>query len=57
VEFPEVTRIFGTTFGRNIASQRTMENAGFTLEAKLEGTLIKNGRMEDEWIYAVRRSV
>jgi RimJ/RimL family protein N-acetyltransferase len=55
VEFPEVTRIFGTTFGRNIASQRTMEKAGFTLEAKLEGTLVKNGRVEDEWIYAIRR--
>lgn len=54
-EFPEITRIFGSTFGTNIASQRTMENAGFKLEAKLEGTLIKNGRVEDEWIYAVRR--
>jgi [ribosomal protein S5]-alanine N-acetyltransferase len=54
-EFPEVTRIFGTTFGNNVASQRTMEKAGFTLEAKLEGTLVKNGRVEDEWIYAVRR--
>lgn len=54
-EFPEVTRFFGTTFGTNGASQRTMEKAGFTLEAKLEGTLVKNGRVEDEWIYAVRR--
>lgn len=54
-EFPEVTRMYGTTFGTNIASQRTMEKAGFKLEAKLEGTLIKNGRVEDEWIYAVRR--
>ena len=43
------------TFGTNSALQRTLENAGFTLEAKLEGTLIKNGRVEDEWIYAVRR--
>jgi len=54
-EFPEVTRIFGTTFGTNIASQRTMEKAGFKLEAQLAGTLVKNGRLEDEWIYAVRR--
>lgn len=53
--FPEVTRIFGTTFGTNIASQRTMEKAGFTLEAKLIGTLVKNGMVQDEWIYAVRR--
>lgn len=54
-EFPEVTRIFGTTFGTNLASQRTMLKAGFTLEAKLEGTLVKSGRVEDEWIFAVRR--
>jgi hypothetical protein len=32
-----------------------MEKAGFTLEAKLMGTLVKNGKVEDEWIYAVRR--
>ena len=54
-EFPEVTRMYGTTFGTNIASQRTLEKAGFKLEARLEGTLIKNGRVEEEWIYAVRR--
>lgn len=54
-EFPEVTRIYGTTFGTNIASQRTMAKAGFKLEAKLEGTLVKHGVVHDEWIYAVRR--
>jgi len=54
--FPEVTRIYATPFGSNIASQRALEKAGFTLEAKLIGTLVKNGRVEDEWIYAVRRN-
>ena len=53
--FPEVTRIYATPFGSNIASQKALEKAGFTLEAKLLGTLVKNGRVEDEWIYAVRR--
>ncbi len=53
--FPEVARIFATPFGSNIASQRTLEKAGFELEAKLIGTLVKNGQVEDEWIYAVRR--
>ena len=53
--FPEVTRMYATPFGSNIASQRVLEKAGFTLEAKLHGTLVKNGRTEDEWIYAVRR--
>ncbi len=53
--FPEVVRIFATPFGSNIASQRALEKAGFVLEAKLPGTLVKNGVMQDEWIYAVRR--
>jgi len=53
--FPEVTRIYATPFGSNIASQKALEKAGFTLEAKLLGTLVKNGKVEDEWIYAVRR--
>lgn len=53
--FPQVTRIYATPFGSNVASQRALEKAGFTLEAKLIGTLVKNGKVEDEWIYAVRR--
>jgi RimJ/RimL family protein N-acetyltransferase len=53
--FPEVSRIYATPFGSNIASQKALEKAGFTLEAKLTGTLVKNGKVEDEWIYAVRR--
>ncbi len=54
--FPEVTRIFARPFGSNIASQHALEKAGFTLEARLAGTLVKNGKVEDEWIYAVRRA-
>lgn len=46
--FPEVTRIYATPFGSNIASQKALEKAGFTLEAKLLGTLVKNGKVEDK---------
>lgn len=53
--FPDIVRIYATPFGSNIASQRALEKAGFQLEAKLVGTLVKNGVMQDEWIYAVRR--
>lgn len=53
--FPEVTRIYASPFGRNIASQRVLEKAGFRLEAKLIGTLVKHGQVEDELIYAIRR--
>ncbi|MFN6114586.1 MAG: GNAT family N-acetyltransferase [Flavobacteriales bacterium] len=54
-EFPEITRIYAIPFGSNVASQKALEKAGFILEAKLIGTLLKNGKVEDEWIYAVRR--
>lgn len=53
--FQEITRIHAAPFGSNIASQRALEKAGFTLEACLRGTLVKNGVVEDELIYAVRR--
>lgn len=53
--FPEIVRIYATPFGSNVASQRALEKAGFMLEAKLTGTLVKNGVVQDEWIYAVRR--
>ncbi len=53
--YPEVTRIYASPFGSNIASQRALEKAGFTLEATLIGTLVKNGTVHDELIYAVRR--
>jgi [ribosomal protein S5]-alanine N-acetyltransferase len=51
----DITRIFARPFGSNTASQKVLEKAGFTLEARLDQTLIKNGIFEDEWIYAVRR--
>lgn len=50
-----IERIFARHFGGNIASQHTLENAGFTLEAKRNGMRIKNGVVRDEWIYAIRR--
>ncbi len=51
----DITRIYARPFGRNIASQRVLEKAGFTLEARLEKTIFKSGVFEDELIYAVRR--
>jgi len=52
---PQIKRIYARPFGSNIASQRVLQKAGFTLEAHLKGTLIKGERIEDELIYAVRR--
>lgn len=52
--FP-IERIFARPFGSNLASQRVLEKAGFKLEARINGILIKNGKIEDELIYAVRK--
>ncbi len=51
----QVTRIFARPFGRNKASQRVLEKAGFTLEARFNQTLIKNGQPDDELVYAIRK--
>ncbi len=51
----DIDRIFARPFGSNIGSQRVLEKAGFLLEARFEKTLFKNGRYEDEFVYATRR--
>lgn len=52
----DIQRIFARPFGTNIGSQKVLEKSGFILEAKLEKTLIKNGELLDEWIYAKRKN-
>ena len=52
---PELDRIFARPFATNHPSQRVLEKAGFLLEAKFHGTIIKNDRVEDELVYAIRR--
>ena len=51
----DINRIFARPFGSNIGSQKVLEKAGFTLEARLEKTLFKNGVYEDELVYGIRR--
>lgn len=50
-----INRIFATVFGFNKPSMKVLEKAGFTLEAKFEKTLVKDGVLIDELIYAIRR--
>ncbi|OFX16950.1 MAG: GNAT family N-acetyltransferase [Bacteroidetes bacterium GWA2_31_9] len=50
----DINRIFARPFGSNLASQKVLEKAGFKLEARFEKTLIKNGELEDELVYAIR---
>jgi RimJ/RimL family protein N-acetyltransferase len=51
----DVDRIFARPFGCNIRSHRVLQKAGFVLESRFEGTLVKNGRREDELYFSVRR--
>lgn len=53
--FP-VSRLFARPFGSNKGSQKALERAGFTLEARFEKTFLKNGVQEDELVYAIRKS-
>ena len=51
----DIERIFARPYGRNTASQKVLQKAGFQLEARFEKTIFKNGQFEDEMIYAIRR--
>jgi ribosomal-protein-alanine N-acetyltransferase len=42
----DLHRIFARPFGSNAASQRVLEKAGFSLEARLIQTLTKNGQRD-----------
>jgi len=51
----EIDRIFARPFGSNTASQKVLEKNGFSLEARFVKTLIKNGGLQDELVYAICR--
>lgn len=51
----EVERLFGCVFSVNIASQKVMEKAGFTLEGRLKRAVFKNEQYYDELIYSLLR--
>ncbi len=50
-----ISRIYARPFGRNIASAKALQKAGFILEGRFEKTIFKNGVYEDELVYAIRR--
>jgi [ribosomal protein S5]-alanine N-acetyltransferase len=47
-----LTRVFALPFAWNTASCRVLEKAGFTLEARLRKSAIKEGRLTDQFLYA-----
>ncbi len=52
----DIQRIFAVPFEHNYASQKVLEKAGFSVEARLSKTIYKEGEYFDEIIYAVRIS-
>jgi RimJ/RimL family protein N-acetyltransferase len=48
-----LTRIFALPFAENLASRRVLEKAGFTLEAVLRRSAIKQGRIRDQALYVL----
>ncbi len=52
----DINRIFARPFGTNKGSQKALERAGFTLEARFDKTYFKNGMYQDELVYAIRKN-
>lgn len=50
----ELDRVFARVFDTNIASQKVLLKSGFELEARFEKTLIKDNKLFDELIFAIR---
>jgi len=52
----DISRIYARPFGTNIGSQKALEKSGFRLEGRFEKTIFKNGVLEDELVYAIRKN-
>lgn len=48
-----LNRIFARPFPENHASRRVLEKSGFRMEARLRQSMVKNGVVFDELIYAI----
>lgn len=51
----ELCRIYAIVFEWNPASRRVLEKAGYTLEGRLRRAAVKEGRVLDQFLYAVVR--
>jgi RimJ/RimL family protein N-acetyltransferase len=52
----ELRRIYAVPFARNAASARVLEKAGYRLEGLMRESAIKDGVVNDQLLYAIRRS-
>ena len=51
----ELTRLYAVPFSWNPASARVLEKAGYRREAILRQSVIKDGQVLDQWMYALLR--
>jgi ribosomal-protein-alanine N-acetyltransferase len=51
----ELRRLYAVPFSSNPASARVLEKAGYHLEGTLRQSAIKDGRILDQWMYAILR--
>lgn len=49
-------RLYAVPFAGNRASARILEHVGYSLEGTLKQSAIKEGRVVDQWMYAIVRS-
>lgn len=52
---PELRRLHAVPYASNPASARVLEKAGYRLEGTLRQSAIKDGRVLDQWMYAILR--
>jgi RimJ/RimL family protein N-acetyltransferase len=52
---PELRRLFAVPFASNLASARVLEKAGYVREGTMRQSVLKDGRVLDQFIYAVLR--
>lgn len=52
----DIHRIYASVYTRNTGSWKALEKAGFTREAHLKESIFKDGVLEDEYIYSLRRN-
>jgi [ribosomal protein S5]-alanine N-acetyltransferase len=52
---PELRRLWAVPFATNAASARVLQKAGYTCEGTLRQSAVKDGRVLDQWVYAIVR--
>lgn len=54
-EHSDLIRLYASVFGRNPASRKVLERAGFQFEGVMRNSVVKLGAVDDEYLYALLR--